>query len=69
MNQKNKGGRGLACTDRNEQIRAARAAGDSFDKIARDFCISKSRAIQLCNPEKTKQIEADKRKRARECVE
>lgn len=69
MNQKNKGGRGLACTERNERIRAARAAGDSFDKIALDFGISKSRAIQLCNPEKTKQIEADKRKRARECGE
>lgn len=69
MNQKNKGGRGLACTERNEQIRAARAAGDSFDKIARDFGISKSRAIQLCNPEKARQIEADKRKRARECGE
>lgn len=69
MNQKNKGGRGLACTERNEQIRAARASGDSFDKIASDFGISKSRAIQLCNPEKTKQIEADKRKRARECGE
>lgn len=69
MNQKNKGGRGLACTERNEQLRAARAAGDSFDKIARDFDISKSRAIQICNPEKTKQIEADKRKRARECGE
>ena len=69
MNQKNKGGRGLACTERNEQIRAARAAGDSFDKIARDFGISKSRAIQICNPEKTKQIEVDKRKRARVCGE
>lgn len=69
MNQKNKGGRGLACTDRNEAIRAARAAGDSFDKIAIAFGISKSRAIQICNPEKTKQIEADKRKRARECGE
>lgn len=69
MNQKNKGGRGLACTERNEAIRAARSAGDSFDKIALAFDISKSRAIQLCNPEKTKQIEADKRKRARECGE
>ena len=69
MNQKNKGGRGLACTERNEQIRAARAAGDSFDKIAAAFGISKSRVIQICNPEKTKQIEADKRKRARECGE
>ena len=69
MNQKNKGGRGLACTERNEQIRQARADGDSFDKIAADFGISKSRAIQLCNPEKTKQIEADKRKRAKECGE
>lgn len=69
MNQKNKGGRGLACTERNEQIRAARAAGDSFDKIARDSGISKSRAIQICNPEKTKKIEADKRKRAKECGE
>ena len=69
MNQKNKGGRGLACTERNEQIRAARADGWSFDKIALAFDISKSRAIQLCNPEKAKQIEADKRKRARECGE
>ena len=69
MNQKNKGGRGLACTERNELIRSARADGWSFDKIALAFDISKSRAIQLCNPEKTKQIEADKRKRAKECGE
>lgn len=69
MNQKNKGGRGLACTERNEAICAARLGGASYDHIARDFGISKSRAIQLCNPEKTKQIEADKRKRARECGE
>jgi hypothetical protein len=69
MNQINKGGRGLACTERNEAILAARAAGDSFDKIAAAFGISKSRVIQICNPEKTKKIEADKRKRARECGE
>jgi len=69
MNQKNKGGRGLACTERNNQVRMARELGYSYDQIARDFGISKSRAIQLCNPEKTKQIEADKRKRARECGE
>ncbi len=66
MNQKNKGGRGLACTERNEAIRAARYLGYSYDRIAKDFGISKSRAIQLCNPEKTRLIEAAKRGKAKD---
>ena len=68
MNQVNKGGRGLACTERNEQIRAM-FPENSVTHIAELFNLSKSRIVQILNPEKTKQIEADKRKRARECGE
>lgn len=69
MNAKPKGGKGHAETERNELIRARRAEGVSFTKIGKEFGVSQTRVIQICYPEKALRIEAEKRKRAKECGE
>ena len=80
MSEDSKGGWGAAKAIRNAQMVEFRAEGKSYGWIASYFGVDRSRVFQILNPEKTrandankramkKQIEADKRKRARECGE
>ena len=80
MSEDSKGGWGATKAIRNAQMVEFRIAGKSYRWIAEYFGVDRSRVFQILNPEKTrandakkramkKQIEADKRKRAKECGE